>query len=86
MVIRPPGGIPGRFGDEGGPDHCVLDATLRGRPVRLAANMRPVYRGEVRASVEVDGRLVYMRTGGGVELMENPASWYWAIDEMERMR
>ena len=88
MVIRPPNGLSGdHFSGRGGPDHRVLDATLRGQPVRLAANMRLVYKEEVAASVVVAGRLVYMRThGGGVELIEDPTSWFWVIDEMERKR
>ena len=39
------------------------------------------------AAVELDGKLVYMRTkGGGVELMEDTASWFWVIDEIEGNR
>lgn len=85
-VSRPPGGVPPKYPDgRGGTDHFVLDAsTGDGCPVRLSANMRPFYRSEVLASVEVDGELVYMRTkGGGVETMADSATWFRVIDEME---
>lgn len=88
-VSRPKGGVPAKYHDDkGGPDHMVLDAlTGDGRPVRLSANSSPLYKSEVVASVELGGKLLYMRThGGGVELMEDPASWFWVIDEMEGKR
>ncbi len=61
--------------------------TIGGHTVRLSANSSPFYRSEVVAAVELDGKLVYMRTkGGGVELMEDTASWFWVIDEIEGNR
>ena len=88
-VLRPKNGVPAKYHDnKGGPDHMVLDTvTNDGCPVHLSANAYPVYRSEVVASVELDGELVYMKTkGGGVELMEDPVSWFWVIDEMEADR
>lgn len=85
QVTRPEAGVPGRAGGDGGPNHYVLDAVVGGCPVHLSANMIPVYGHEVIASVEVDGELVYMVTqGGGVELMDDPVSWFHVIDEMEK--
>lgn len=86
-VLRPPGGVPHKYSDgKGGPDHFVLDTkTDDGCTVRLSANMHPLWRSEVLASVELNGELVYMSTeGGGVELMKDPVSWFHVIDEMEK--